>query len=865
MGLLRVVLGLLFALLGMRLAQPQDFPLLAGHVVRTFYRGDSCSGGAFLETIEKIGSCNVRRDSAGRAVGSYALLLCTWPDYQQWATGGGDDAVAEPVVELTIEPTPEPTALPLPPPSPNPPRPSRRPTPRPSVLPVMTFPRQLSAQPLPLKNLTFLTVNLTYSTHDCSGDEVSTIAHIYDQDPARFLYSGSCRASSKGLGTFASGVVFTARFVQSNSFFFTYNISTTAHNVSAALPPPFSFRGLVNQYYTDSRACAGGASAALYQTVYAMGECLRGDQFGTDLANSSLSYIDNLDYYTERIFKDSTDCTGHSTLFRADSRQTCVTGMPTVYTESSMTFLNPITSTYVSSPDPTNLLALLAEYQVFWTARLYISSIGVCASVLMVVLILDLKKWTDFSRILLALSLMQLCFDIALLTSSKPYAVVLETRIARASSHGGSVDTESYKQFILVEFFKESAVIAVCYISNILSFTVCYIVFCERSFPLRQYALLLILLVAAPSFVPTSVLAQIRWSLQNKNENFDSKSDFARNQVVHAVKAVSMVFNAVCLVSIIIAGAIAAGSASNRERQSMVGTAKRKASMTSELTRRLIVYPIVQILTQFPVLWDYWTYFPKAYTMQLDGQHESDDSFYKQPDYRACWLLQFVLTPTAGLWFAVSYIYLSKDIQKRLLSRFQQLRDYLCPGMELCGCLDGGDETSRRSFFTTVLGSRLTEAGAPRPSDTIAAPSEPNNQAEDNTESPPPATDEDLTRLDEQELCDRLDAVVSKNDEDPSGDVEMFAAPSFNPLAVSTSGRYAGGEDWAQGGDRDSIPDRLSTMSRSSETDLGDYQQSRRLKRAFELSTTGTGAAVLKAPARDRERMSASEQRLTLS
>ena len=236
MELKRATWWLLCALLFFRLARPQDFHLLAGHVIQTNYSGNSCDSGATSgDVIATFGDCFLKREG-GQIVGSYALFLCTWPEFIKWHTATAEPTLEPTFLDLTPEPTPEPMYLPpSPPPSPNPSRPSRRPTPRPSLLPAVPFlvaplSRELSAQQQtpPLDDLTFITVNFTYSSHDCSGDEASTIAHVYasEEDVPHFLHSGSCLSDPK-----KSGVVwYIKKFVQTRSFEFSYNVSGLLHS-----------------------------------------------------------------------------------------------------------------------------------------------------------------------------------------------------------------------------------------------------------------------------------------------------------------------------------------------------------------------------------------------------------------------------------------------------------------------------------------------------------------------------------------------------------------------------------------------------------------------------------------------------------
>jgi hypothetical protein len=57
--------------------------------------------------------------------------------------------------------------------------------------------------------------------------------------------------------------------------------------------------------------------------------------------------------------------------------------------------------------------------------KMAIAALSASTTLTMLLLVVSLKKWTDFTRILLALACMQLCFDVCLLMSAKRDAVVL--------------------------------------------------------------------------------------------------------------------------------------------------------------------------------------------------------------------------------------------------------------------------------------------------------------------------------------------------------------------------------------------------------------------------------------------------------
>jgi hypothetical protein len=468
---------------------------------------------------------------------------------------------------------------------------------------------------------------------------------------------------------------------------------------------------------------------------------------------------------------------------------------------------------------------------------------------------------------------------------------------------------DAYRRFIFAEFFKEAAVTAVCLISNILSLASSYIVLWGRSFPLRRYSALFAVAVLVLATVPAAVLASRRWALQHTDQStfVDRGFYLGALQTVPAVKAASILFNVVCLVCIGVSGASLASS----RKRSIKGEGQRKASLTSELVRRLVVYPVIQIATQLPVLWDYWIYMPRAFDLRLGGSSSSDDSFYKTQDYRACWALQFVLTPSAGVWFAAAFVYLSKDVQKQFLARLVQF----CPGIGVC--VERNNETSIRrkassimSFFGRPSAARTNGNINSNAISTASAPDEPALSA---VLTEVAQFRLSIVKLDEQQLCDLIDQSASEEQADgqqeanpgrsstfllrptsvfspskgslaqsrgsvfsisdgfKSGEENEIAAPpasTLNPLAPadrapldvipSARGRISMGT--ALEGDaraRPSETDGDSWRSSGSDADETSETQKLRLHRAFELASPGGGVAVLKAPAalsRGRER-----------
>jgi len=146
-----------------------------------------------------------------------------------------------------------------------------------------------------------------------------------------------------------------------------------------------------------------------------------------------------------------------------------------------------------------------------------------------------------------------------------------------------------------------------------------------------------------------------------------TKSTNAR-KFVFALLLVSIVFNGVSLLIVGLHQFRSTALSGNRR------ATPRATSLTKELVKRLAVYPLFQAVTQVWTIWGEYDYRSKAAKSTFANGSQSDDEFYKQPYYLWCWALQFVLSPSAGIWFAVAFISLSRDARQRLLLRIQCLQ-----------------------------------------------------------------------------------------------------------------------------------------------------------------------------------------------
>ena len=803
----------------------------SGWEIRTYFGDLSCGhGSAFFQSIVQYGSCIVKKDRSGKTVGSYVLYLCNAFD---------GECYSEPTTEPTDEPTEAPTEVQAVAPSlaPTVKPPARRPTPRPTSRPA----RRLLTSSF-INNNTFVFLNLTYPTIDCSGDEASTIATLYNAEPSLFLYGGQCLGSSLEVGGFASGVSYVSSFVVAQSMPFQYNANEATAAMRLLSSPALTLRGFETLYFTDESACDRGKPGAAYQTVYAPERCIRGDGELGGIANSSLRFVNNYNWVTMHAYVDSSDCSGPVSKIRTEANLACVASeqATTIGLAVNQVFVNPLFSTFMTTDPSAELLAIISEYEKLWAAKIAISAVGALCSLLMLLLIIDLKRWTDYNRILFALSLAQLCFDLCLLTSKNRDTLVMEIRTARFDSGGRyDVDNKAYESYILGDLLKNSAVNGVCLISNVLSFTVVYIVSYSRAFPLRRWSLTIATAIILVSVVPNIALYCFRRDLLSRGKTNDPNALMVF-QLVQGIKALSIVLNVAAVATVAIFGMNHTRTSAKR---SQTADSRKKNSIADELIRRLTPYPLIQAVTQFPAVWDNYMFLPKAAGMSQNGGRDSDDAFYKQPDYRACWALQYTVLPSAGLFFFVALVYHSKDIQRRFFFRLRQFS-----GTK--GTSDATDDAGRSSWLSRKAdGSLVAErkkssvaAGAgssaagesastspPNTSMGTASPASPASPAAaaSNEDPIPPAIP--LSTLDEQQLADLID---ESNDRSSRKLADHITSTStiLRPLSTLFLG---------QKGSSVLDPDADSAMDRGSVFDWqSTYNQSQSFRPASSQQTT---------------------------
>ena len=470
---------------------PQTFTLLSGYLRRTYSRGAGCAQAPFYEAIEQVGVCLKKYDSSGKAVGSMIRYLCG--DEICYSIGRETtEDTSEPTLEPTLEPTSEPTRKTT--------KPTARPTKVPSARPSLRAPSAAAAAEasslsrslqdstfdLPglfVQNKTFIGIRIDYDTLNCSSQSSHYNFTMEYPNPDEYVQAGACRNSTPAtLGQFMHAS-FVEAFFPTARLFLDISVGLPEVNLSPLLgpPPALTVQGYTTSWYVSLTECAraGLSSWALYSFTYPFDKCLPGDEEFYPSVDSSFRFVNNLDWRTQVSYSDSTSCSGSSSKILSDLAGSC----SLFPSEKSATIhykdLGPmVLSVQTTSPSPAYLEALLQKFAALCSVEKAIAAISALTSFLILLLLFDMKKWTDINRIVLVLTASQLVFDLSFL-ASRPNSRVIQgsyTLGSQSSTFDKDTARANYHNYMVVDFFKLSSMSAACFVSNILSFVVAYIV-----------------------------------------------------------------------------------------------------------------------------------------------------------------------------------------------------------------------------------------------------------------------------------------------------------------------------------------------------------------------------------------------------
>lgn len=408
-------------------SSPQNFTYfapLSGFTSRRYYfPGDACTGAVFREAVERVGACLIKYDDDGTTiVGSTLNYLCHdlfCFEYDRFPSNSTDDSIA--IGGGTNDSsTPAPSMRPTRLPTRRPGSPSKTPTPVPSKIP--THVPTVPSWPFDYyDNYTSIPVQVDYYTPDCKGTDLNTNTTILNHYPEQFLHSGLCRHDP------FTGLYFSETF-----------------ELQAVKPPAFSISGAVFAAWSLASDCRAGQDP-VYSTVELTDVCIPG-HYINNMRGSSVRVVDNLDWLSLHYYNESADCSGGRAV-KSDEDRT-VSCLPprqrVIMTEHSIALEKATYSRYVTSSSP--LDSLLTFFRAVWIVRIAMASLASLCGLLMLAILIDLSKWNDFNRIIFALSLTQLGFDVSCVTEPFRHSLVQEVVVISSASYYRSYAANHFVQ-----------------------------------------------------------------------------------------------------------------------------------------------------------------------------------------------------------------------------------------------------------------------------------------------------------------------------------------------------------------------------------------------------------------------------------
>jgi len=331
-----------------------------------------------------------------------------------------------------------------------------------------------------------------------------------------------------------------------------------------------------------------------------------------------------------------------------------------------------------------------------WAIRTASSTMALLGSILTLSIIWSMKKWTDATRIIFYLSLAQVCYDASFY-------------LPQPDGEGVATDMYYARAKIIMEYFTRVFSLCSLLLSNVLGFTVVYIVAFMRQFTIKKYTGKIIFTIFVFSIMLPLTTLLVELSLLPNSGPLvlaDGKPNHQNPGVtalyfVGVVQVCAIAFNLIVWITVTV-GRIRA-SRNNPSRQ-------LTTDPLHEITRRLALYPLIQACTQLPSIWFIYDAFLKSV---------SDDTV-TSIHYRIFEYVYALVAPMAGLLFCIVFVLyhpgarkLFKNMLKRALgvSSAERLAAELKSLQHLHGHGDGGAagrrelcDKSERSSLGAFLG-----------------------------------------------------------------------------------------------------------------------------------------------------------------
>lgn len=392
--------------------------------------------------------------------------------------------------------------------------------------------------------------------------------------------------------------------------------------------PQFNIKGLITSHYSTAGECAA-AKNSTYQEVYALDECIPVQNVGR--AKEWTSIRNSFNFLSSSVkmvqYPDSVDCSGR-----------VLNDMTHLVLLNQCGYINEGQLRYLSRQNTATrgawLSELLENLNTWWIMRTTIAALSCIAGIAMLsILLRERKKWTIYKRLIFVICFTQLMVDATFLAD--PYSDRFQLY---------EVPSRDLGRIDLVLFFRYSFTTATCLTSNFMMYIVFYTIQYTRSFTLSSTKRRLVMgCIFITSLGPA--LAQYLTSYFALNYGLSLGISYKQHDINYEIASRVTMYTIIASVTtnvLLFSVVIFALSCTGRGIFS-------STLLIRELTNRIIVYPLIQILTQVPASWETLIYLSNP-------DLAKDDAWYKTKDYIACWYLYSLLVPSAGLLFSIAFM-----------------------------------------------------------------------------------------------------------------------------------------------------------------------------------------------------------------
>ena len=499
----------------------------------------------------------------------------------------------------------------------------------------------------------------------CGGSDIVTLRYA----------GASCQDKALSFDTALTGVdkCFASDVRQTNGASYRLVISTDTSGVA----PPITesaVQGYVENMYTDTDACENAAAAPVLRRAYS-NACI------------ATSVVQQFTYDCRKAITVSYDRVSDAVAFMRPCGSSSSTGHAQSNNGKTVLFASPQMGHPTSTCKPrTDFLSgdvaigilgeQLRDLQTFrytvsclaspsaefeqelrdqvnqWIITVVMSSLSLVAGliVLSVIAVMFSFRWSqinDFVRLVAIMTAFQVLYDVSFL-------LPLQRANEPAST---SYINSAYRSAFLNRWFSMACI----FMSNMLASVVGYVVIFSKAFSLKNIITAFTIVVLIISLVPAVMMTVYADRIRVTPDDENQKRSFSQTLIgLRGMQMAGIIFNLIML-------------GFTGFKFFSLGKKRSISYPLAVLCLRMGLYPAVQMITQFPLIWD-------TFSFQLNSKFsgpKDDDAFFLDPTYhfRSYSFVYAFFAPSAGLLFAMVFLYFQPKTKEVLVRMSQSICD----------------------------------------------------------------------------------------------------------------------------------------------------------------------------------------------